>query len=186
MARALPDPRTVILAKQINEIALRKGYSQNKLAAAAGVAPQQWSALLGGKSGISNEKLQAAAAEVGAVLALSEASEVKPSFLGTVSAGGRVSMQGTDKVLPAYIEVEEDCGEWRAGDEVLIVEGDFAIGEQLLVRGPNGLFFAEGTERHGEPRLRSLQGESFDYEPGLHTVIGVVDSFRRKRRRPRH
>lgn len=184
MARALPDPRTVLLAKQINEIARRKGYSQNKLAAAAGVLPQQWSALLGGKSGISNEKLQAAASEVGAVLALFEPSESKPAYLGTAYAGGRVMLTGTDKVLPAYIEIEEKCGEWDPGDEVLIVEGTFALGEQLLVRGPNGLFFAEAFERHGEQRLRSMQGESFDYEPTLHAIIGVVDSFRRKRRRP--
>jgi len=186
MARTLPDQRTVILAKQINEIALRRGYSQSKLAAAAGVLPQQWSALLHGRSGISNEKLQAAAAEVGAVLALLEPNETKPAFLGSVGAGGRVMLHGTDKALPAYVEVDEACGEWQAGDEVLIVEGPFAIGEQVLMKGPNGLLFAECIERHGEPRLRSLVGETFDYEPALHTIIGQVDSFRRRRRRPAH
>lgn len=100
--RKTPDPRTVTLAKQITEIALKRGISQNKLSAAAGIKPNQWSALLHGRSGISDEKLHKADA-----------------FLG------------------------------RSGDE----------------------------------KLRTLQGESFDYDPELHRVVGVVDGFRRKRRR---
>lgn len=186
MARKPTDPRTVILAKQITEIALRKGLSQNKLTEAAGVKANQWSAVLHGKVGISNERLHNAAAEVGAVLALMLPDDERPAFLGTVTTGGRVHLQGTDRVLPAYIAVDEACGDWRAGDEVLIVEGGFAPGEQLLIEGPNGLFFADAFERNGEPRLKSMQGESFDFEPSLHRVIGVVDSFKRKRRRPVH
>lgn len=180
--RRKPDSRTVTLAKQINTLALAKGQSQNELTAAAGVRPQQWSALLHGRSGIGDARLHNVAAAAGTVLVLAAVSDERPALLGVANARGRVTMTGTTK-LPAYVEVAEACGEYQEGDEVLVVEGSYAVGERLLVDGPSGLMFADAFERNGEKKLRTLMGETLDYDPSLHTIIGVEDGFRRRRRR---
>ena len=180
--RKKPDPRTVSLAKQINSLGLSSGQSQNQLTDAAGIKPQQWSALLHGRSGIGDAKLHNIAAAAGTTLVLARVDNDRPAFIGTASAGGRVTMTGTMK-LPAFVEVTEACGDYQPGDEVIIVEGDYKAGERLLIAGPRGLLFADAFERNGEQRLRTLAGETFDFDPTLHMVIGIEDGFRRRRRR---
>ncbi len=163
--RKKPDPRTVKLAHQINDIALKRGHSQNTFTAAAGMKANQWSALLHERSGIGDQKLHNAAAEIGSVLVLADIDDERPAYLGRASAGGWVVMAGTTK-LPAYVAVDEACDEYQTGDEVIVIEGGYEIGARLLIDGPNGLFFADAFEHKEERKLRTLQGESFLIVPG--------------------
>lgn len=165
-------PAMLSLARSVDALRIKRGWSRRKLALQSGVEVTHMSHFLNGKKGMRVDKLWRVAQALGGVLAVDEDGD-PAGIVGTIGAQGELHTEVSAVSFPALFEVVEGFGPFQVGDRVLIQPSDrWEVGKYLVVESSGRQRLVKAVDHQGLRALVTSEGDVMVFQPSRHVIVG--------------